>query len=117
MAVTNIAKRNNEGKPQISYILDNPEAVCGLARHFELGTKKYGKDNYKKGLTQVGVMNCLLRHLLAFNSKEDVGVDSETGETFNTVDAILWNALVLSQQWYTRPDMDDRSAVVVANNG
>jgi len=104
------ADRYNEGKPELSYILDNPEAIDGLAHHFALGSKKYARNNYKKGLPQVQVINSLLRHIKDYNNKIDIGTDKETNIKFNTVDAILWNALILSQQFYTRPDMDDRSA-------
>lgn len=106
--MANLADRYNEGKPELSYILDNPAALAGLAHHFSLGTEKYTRNNYKKGLEQLGVINSLLRHISDFNNGIDSGLDDKTGKPFNTVDSILWNALILSEQFYTRPDMDNR---------
>jgi hypothetical protein len=103
-----LADRFNDGKPQLSYILDNPEALDGLAHHFAMGTMKYSRNNYKKGLGQVDIIDSMMRHIKDFNKGIDTGVDDKTGIKYNTVDAILWNALILSQQFYTRPDMDNR---------
>ena len=102
------ADRYNTGKAELSYVFDNPEAIEGLAHHFEMGSKKYARNNYKKGLPQVQVINSLLRHIKDFNNGVDFGVDDITGIEYKTVNAILWNALILSQQFYTRPDMDNR---------
>lgn len=103
-----LADRHNEGKAELSYIFDNPEAVVGLAHHFAMGSKKYARNNYKKGLPQVQLIDSLLRHVKDYNSGMDSDVDDKTGIEFNVVDAILWNAFILSQQFYTRPDMDNR---------
>lgn len=93
------ADRYNEGKPQLSYIFDAPLAMQGLAKRFELGAKKYSRDNWKKGLPDVEIIDALLRHLSAYQNGE-IG-DPDGG---NHVDAILWNAVVLAEQFYRRQD-------------
>lgn len=89
--------RYNEGKPQLSYLLDFPLAAKGLAARFEIGAKKYGRDNWKKGLDETQIIDSLMRHLLAFNNGE---VYDEDGGLH--VDAILWNAAVLSEHAHKR---------------
>lgn len=87
------ADRYNEGKPELSYLLDAPLAMKGLASRFSLGAKKYSRDNWKLGLPTNQVIDSLLRHLIAYQNGELV--DEDGGEH---VDAIVWNAVVLSEQ-------------------
>lgn len=87
------ADRYNEGKPELSYLLDAPLAMEGLANRFALGAKKYSRDNWKKGLPTEQIIDALLRHLKAYHNGELV--DEDGGEH---VDAIVWNAVVLSEQ-------------------
>ncbi len=90
------ADRFNEGKPQLSYLLDAPLAMEGLAKRFELGAKKYGRNNWKKGLNTLEIIDSLLRHLSAYQNGE---LTDEADGGYH-VDAILWNALVLSEQFH-----------------
>lgn len=89
------ADRYNEGKPQLSYVFDAPKAMEGLARRFELGAHKYSRDNWKKGLPDNEIIDALLRHLSAY--KNGHITDPDGG---NHVDAIVWNAVVLAEQFY-----------------
>jgi hypothetical protein len=93
--MANGADRFNEGKPQLSYMLDAPKAMIGLARVFEAGAKKYSRDNWKKGLERNELIDCLMRHLI----KAQAGQvnDEETG--CNHLNHVLWNALVLAEQF------------------
>ena len=88
-----VALRYNEGKPELSFILDAPLAMKGLAERFALGARKYPRHNWKKGFQQESLIDSLLRHLLAFQNGE---VYDEDGGLH--VDAIVWNSVVLSEQ-------------------
>ncbi len=90
------ALRYNEGKPQLSYLLDFPLAAKGLAARFELGAKKYERDNWKKGLDNLELIDSLLRHLVKLHNGE--WFDPKDGGTH--VDAVVWNAVVLSEQMH-----------------
>ena len=91
----NGADRFNEGKTQLSYMLDAPNAMEGLARVFAEGAKKYDRDNWKKGLDRLELVDCLLRHLQ--KAQRGLVLDDETGQ--DHLYHVLWNALVLAEQY------------------
>lgn len=97
MAAKEQADRYNHGKAQLSFVFDAPLAMEGLANRFELGAKKYSRDNWKKGLPDVQVIDALLRHLSAYQNGETTDPDGGYH-----VDAIVWNAVVLSEQFHKR---------------
>ena len=89
------AMRHNTGKPQLSFILDAPTAMNGLAEVFAMGSEKYERDNWKKGLDKNEIIDSLLRHLMAFKNGE--AIDSESGKSHTH--HVHWNALVLAEQF------------------
>jgi hypothetical protein len=68
-------KKFDSGKPPLSLL--TRESLEAEARAFEYGARKYDKNNYKKGMEWSRVIDAALRHLTAFNAKEDF--DSESG--------------------------------------
>ena len=109
------ADRFNSGKPELSYILSAPEALKGLAEVFAYGATKYSRDNWKKGFPQNQLIDSLLRHLLAVANGEKLDLNPETGKAgegysgLPHVDHVLWNALVLSEQYHTLPRQEKES--------
>lgn len=88
-----LAKRDNEGKPQLSYMLDFPVAVEGLSKVMEFGAQKYERNNWKKGQTSAKVTDSLLRHLSAWQNGQEL--DLESGE--NHLYHVVANALMLAE--------------------
>lgn len=92
------ALRYNEVKPQLSYLFEAPLAMEGLVERFKLGTEKYSRSNWKNGFDDLTLIDSLLRHLSKFQNGE--GEDLKDGG--HHVDAILWNAVVLAEQYHKR---------------
>lgn len=68
-------KKFDQGKPDVSLV--TKELIFAAAKALEFGAEKYGRDNYKLGMKWTKIYNALMRHMLAFNSKEDL--DPESG--------------------------------------
>lgn len=59
------------------------------------GNKKYGRLNWRKGMSQEVILDSLLRHIQALRDGEVFVPDSEHGATH--WDAIMSNAMMLSE--------------------
>ncbi len=97
------ADRFNAGKPQLSYMLDAPNAMIGLSRAFEAGAEKYSRDNWKKGLDRNELVDCLMRHLVKAQAGELA--DEETG--VDHLYHVVWNAVVLAEQYGNIQEVGD----------
>ena len=99
------AERKNSGKAPLSMVLEANHALTGAAQVMAFGAKKYARGNWHKGLPHTEVADCLIRHLSAYLSGEDL--DPESG--LPHVDHVLCNAVFLAQLVRTHPELDDRS--------
>lgn len=99
------ADRFNSGKPQLSFMLDAPNAMIGLCRTFEAGAKKYSRDNWKKGLNEKELLDCLMRHLVKAVAGEEVDEETKVDHKYH----VLWNALVWAEQYGNIQEIGDGS--------
>ena len=97
--------RYNEGKTQLSMILEARNALNGCAKVLEFGKAKYDRGNWRNGLNHTETCDSLLRHLSAYLSGEDLDPESELPH----VDHVLCNALFLAEMLRTHSELDDRS--------
>jgi hypothetical protein len=70
-----LAVKNDADKPDVTLI--DPQFMLEVARVLGHGNKKYGRNNWKKGLTANRLLAAVLRHTLALVGGEDK--DKETG--------------------------------------
>ncbi len=92
---TEQAMRKNEGKPQLSYVLDVMPALKDMVAVMEFGANKYERNNWQKGFPKDKLLDSLLRHIDAFYSGEDV--DPESG--LPHVGHIMCNAAFLAYHY------------------
>jgi Domain of unknown function (DUF5664) len=96
------AKKYDQGKPQLS--LNPTEALNEMARAFEYGMKKYGRNNFKKGHAWTRCIDATLRHTMAFSHGEDN--DPESG--YSHIAHALASLAMLSYHMVNHPELDDR---------
>lgn len=82
----------------IRHFGDFQTAILEVSIHFEEGCKKYGEDNWRKGIPTSSYLNSAVRHAL----KHERGDKDERHDR-----AFLWNLLCM---WWTirnKPDLND----------
>ena len=95
--MSEVSKRDNQGKPQLSFILQFPTAIAAHARVKELGAIKYERDNWKKGgKPDHEYLDACLRHISAFMEGETFATD--TGCTH--LAHAMWNIMALQDLNY-----------------
>jgi hypothetical protein len=74
------------------------EMVLEVSKHFEEGAKKYGEDNWQKGISISSFMNSAIRHLLKHKSGWD---DEPHSRSF------VWNVMCAIYTMVQKPEFDD----------
>lgn len=98
-----LSLRYNEGKCQLSYMLDANYAMEGMCEVLRFGAQKYERNNWKKGFDFEGLADSLLRHLAAHQNGEMY--DPESG--LPHVDHVLCNAMFMAYHFNGRKDLDE----------
>lgn len=104
------ALRDNKKKPELRYNLTFPGAMEGRAAVSSYGAEKYALYNYLNGAPLSQYVDCLMRHLTAWENGEDL--DPESG--LRHTDHVAWNADALAH-FFRRPtahSVDDRPHLV-----
>jgi hypothetical protein len=82
----------------------DPQAMMGLAAVLTFGSKKYGAENWRLGISNSRLWGALLRHGFAILRGEDV--DPESGLPHIDHLGCCW--MFLSWNYKSRPELDDR---------
>lgn len=96
-------KRYNESKKRWSLIDLN--VMEGMVDVLEFGAKKYGVNNWRKGLKTTEIYDSLMRHLTEIMKGNDI--DSESN--LHHIDHVLCNAMFLSHMIKFKKEFDDRT--------
>lgn len=96
------AIKHDENKPQLSIL--TKESLNAEAYAFMYGALKYERHNYKLGMEWSRMIDASLRHIYAFNSKEDFDEESKLNH--------LWHAkaclAMLIYYYENKKGTDDR---------
>lgn len=95
------AERFNEGKEKWSLV--DFKSLKPMVQVLEYGTKKYSRDNWKKGLPVTEICESMLRHIYSFLDGETI--DPESG--LPHVGHIQCNAMFLAHM-IDKKGFDDR---------
>ena len=100
----NLAERKNNGKLRwrnFPMFLIEP-----LIKVAEYGESKYATYNYLKGGEQNQYLDCIKRHLSAYENPSEDDLDHESGVSH--LAHVAWNALVGIYMLEHFPELDDR---------
>jgi hypothetical protein len=88
------AKRYNQSKPQLSYIMKFPTPMKAIARIMEFGAIKYEEDNWKLGgKPDKEYLDSMFRHLNQWLEGEAYDNDSGCSHLGHAI----WNLLALHE--------------------
>jgi hypothetical protein len=96
------ALRYNGDKLQWSLV--DFESIESMVQVLMFGTKKYDRDNWKKGMPYTQICESLLRHIFAFLSGEDN--DPESG--LSHIGHMQCNTMFLDYAFKQHKEYDDR---------
>ncbi len=100
------ASKKDEGKPRVELI--PPEFLLDLAKVLEFGAKKYGDNNWRKGLKWTRLYASALRHLFAWVGGEKLDKESKMPHLLHAIA----NLLFLYEYNHTHPELDDRYLII-----
>lgn len=78
--------------------------IVGVATVMAFGEKKYGRDNWRKGMAWTELCNSALRHLLAFTNGQDKDPESNLLHLDHAAACVGF----LRTYIRTHPELDDR---------
>ena len=78
--------------------VNHNEMMLEVARHFEEGAKKYGENNWQKGIPVHSFIDSAIRHLLKYKS----GWSDEPHDR-----AFVWNIMCAIWTCKHKPELDD----------
>ena len=96
-------KRYNENKPK--WALIDFQSFIPVVKVMEMGIKKYGYDNWKKGRSFLETWESAYRHLIEFKEVSTDDMESK----INHMAHLVANAMFLLYMCREKPWFDDRS--------
>lgn len=97
-------KKFDAGKPRVSLLMGN--AIEQVMLVGEMGSKKYGDHNFRKGMPVTKYLNAAFRH--AFIEWLFKGIDNDAESGLPHLAHAAWNLLAALEQMILKPELDDR---------
>ena len=97
-----LGKKYDQDKPIFSCL--PPDGLIELGKIAQLGAKKYGENNWRKGIRVTRLIDAAYRHLISASS----GKDYDEVDGNNHLASAAWNCLVAIQMIKDNKEMDDR---------
>jgi hypothetical protein len=104
-------KKFDNEKPPITII--PKEAIYEMAKAFQYGAGKYGRNNFKGGIEFTRLADATMRHLLEFINGEDFDKESSN----NHLGHALASLAMLAYMYHNKKEMDDRYKPPEEDNG
>lgn len=98
--------KHDQDKAPITLI--GSDWIIGVAKILQFGAAKYGRHNWRQGITQSRLLDAAFRHLLAYSKGEDT--DPESGQS-HLLHASCCLMMAYETQ-LTKPELDDRFKIV-----
>lgn len=90
------------GKPPLSLL--DPYALTEVAKVLAFGADKYDKHNWRRGISYSRLIDAALRHLMDFNSGEDLDPESKLSHIAHASCCLMFLLWMVQH----RSDLDDR---------
>lgn len=97
------AIKHDQGKNRFTLL--QGRALEEVMKVGEMGARKYGDHNYRKGMNISRYINAAFRHLFAWVFRNE-DIDSESG--LSHLAHASWNLLTALETYMLKPELDDR---------
>ena len=94
----------------VRFDLISPQALRRLAATYAEGAKKYGDNNFRKGMEFSNVLNHVLTHIFDYLAGEDKELNHPMYEGIEVEDHLAhacWGLMTLMEQEDTHPELND----------
>ena len=95
--------KHDQGKVRVELL--SPIALEEIAKVLTFGAKKYGDNNWRKGLNYTRLIGAAFRHLLAFMRGEDMDPESGLNHLAHLGCCVM---MLLEQVLLGKEELDDR---------
>lgn len=96
-------EKQDQGKLRYDLIPAYP--LAQLAEVYTIGARKYGDNNWRKGMAYSRIIAALIRHLESWRQGREV--DPDDGQ--HPLASVAWCAFTLMEYEITHPELDDRA--------
>jgi hypothetical protein len=94
--------KHDEGKPRLDLL--STSWLEGVGKVLEFGAKKYGPNNWRKGIHTSRLIAAALRHIVAYNRGENLDKETNLSHLYHASCCLMFAAELAE----TKPELDDR---------